>query len=232
VTLTERDRIQRFKMPKGDYLMLAVSDTGTGMAASTCERIFDPFFTTKNEGEGTGLGLSTVFEIVKAMGGGIRVSSQRGQGTTFYIYLPRTSRSPNCEPVPTAAVAIGGAETILVVEDEEGVRVLVTSMLERAGYQVVTAADAEEARTIANERHIPVDLVVSDVMMPDGTGPELVHSLGTAERRPRALYMSGYAGAVLARQGRMANDSEFLQKPFTGAQLLAKVRQLLDTPAA
>jgi two-component system cell cycle sensor histidine kinase/response regulator CckA len=234
VRVTELDRLPRFKMAAGDYVMVAVTDTGTGMDAATSAQIFDPFFTTKDAGEGTGLGLATVFEIVKALGGGIRVSSERGQGTTFTIFLPRTEVVTACSDTRTVTEQlIGGAETVLVVEDEDGVRLLVSDILTRKGYTVLTASDSDSARNVIGSCTRAPDLVLTDVMMPDGTGPDLVKSLFEQAGKPmRALYMSGYAGAVLARQGKLAADSEFLQKPFTGPQLLTKIRKLLDSPDA
>jgi two-component system cell cycle sensor histidine kinase/response regulator CckA len=231
VNLTAADRVPNFKLAKGSYVLLTVTDTGSGMDSSTREQIFEPFFTTKAEGEGTGLGLSTVFEIIKALGGGIRVSSEPGCGTTFRIYLPKTAEESLAATVPSTARLIGDGETVLVVEDEATVLMLVTNILGRNGYTVLTAADSDHARTIALDCNRTIDLIVSDVMMPDGTGPELVQSLATGTRRPRALFMSGYAGAALTRQGRIAADSQFLQKPFTGPQLLAKVREVLDAAA-
>jgi two-component system cell cycle sensor histidine kinase/response regulator CckA len=234
VTIGDAKVASRLKLTKGDYVLLTVTDTGTGMDAGTRERMFEPFFTTKDAAHGTGLGLSTVFEIVKALGGGIRVSSEPGEGTTFRIYLPKTDTATvaACHQPPSTVTVIGGRETVLLVEDEESVRILVTDILQRNGYSVLTAAEAGAARRIAAESEVPIDLVLADVMMPDGTGPELVSTLATAFGRPRALFMSGYAGAVLARQGRMAADSAFLQKPFTSPQLLTKMRQILDAPAA
>ncbi|MDP3720719.1 MAG: ATP-binding protein [Acidobacteriota bacterium] len=224
---------RRFKLTRGDYVLLAVSDTGTGMDSGTCGRIFEPFFTTKDADHGTGLGLATVYEIVKSIGGGIRVASTPGEGTTFRVLLPKSHAATVAEhqEPPTIEAVIGGGETVLLVEDEESVRTLATSILQRNGYVVLTAAEAGPARRLASESDVPIHLVLTDVMMPDGTGPELVAGLCTKFGRPRALYMSGYAGAVLARQGRLAVDSAFLQKPFTGTQLLSRVRQILDAPA-
>jgi two-component system cell cycle sensor histidine kinase/response regulator CckA len=230
-TLTETNRVTRFKLTKGDYVVLTVTDTGSGMDTTTRDQIFEPFFTTKAEGQGTGLGLSTVFEIVKALKGAILVSSELGHGTTFTIYLPRTADAAGTIEVPSTAAIIGGGETVLVVEDEEAVRRLVSDVLGRNGYTVLAAADADCARAIVADRPGTIDLIVADVMMPDGTGPELVRSLESGPGRPRALFMSGYAGAALATQGRLAADSQFLQKPFTGPQLLWKIREILDAAA-
>jgi two-component system cell cycle sensor histidine kinase/response regulator CckA len=230
-TLTETNRLARFKLSKGDYVVLTVTDTGSGMDTTTRDQIFEPFFTTKPEGLGTGLGLSTVFEIVKALEGAILVSSELGHGTTFTIYLRRTADAAGAIEVPSTTAIIGGGETVLVVEDEEAVRLLVSGVLGRNGYTVLTAADADCARAIVAEGTHTIDLIVSDVMMPDGTGPELLRSLESGPGRPRALFMSGYAGAALARQGRLTADSQFLQKPFTGRQLLWKVREILDAAA-
>ncbi len=232
VRLTAADRMPRFKMAPGDYVVLSVTDTGSGMDAATSAQIFEPFFTTKDAGQGTGLGLSTVFEIVKTLGGGVRVSSEPSQGTTFTIFLPRTelATAGAASPFNTSAL-IGGAETVLVVEDEEGVRLLVEGILTRKGYTVLTARDLESARaTMASCVRQP-DLILTDVMMPDGTGPDLVEALSEQASKPLpALFMSGYAGAVLASQGKLAADCQFLQKPFTGPQLLLKLRELLDSP--
>ena len=230
VTLGEADACSRLKLTQGDYVLITVTDTGTGLDAGTRDRIVEPFFTTKDAAHGTGLKLSTVFETVKALGGSIRVSTAPGEGTTFRIYIPKTSPAALTEShqPPTTAAVIGGYETVLLVEDEEAVRQLVTNILERKGHAVLTVGDAGEARWIAAESATPIHLVLADVMMPDGTGPDLVSTLKTVHGRPRALYLSGYAGAVLARQGRMTADSAFVQKPFTGPQLLSKVREILD----
>jgi two-component system cell cycle sensor histidine kinase/response regulator CckA len=230
VTLGAGDRMPRFKMAPGDYVVLSVTDTGSGMDTKTSSQIFEPFFTTKDVGQGTGLGLSNVFEIVKALGGGLRVSSELSQGTTFTIFLPGTDvATAGAAPQPSTEALIGGPETVLVVEDEEGVRALVSDILTRKGYTVLTACDSLSARAVMADASRPPDLVLTDVMMPDGTGPELVDALSReAGTRLRALYMSGYAGAVLARQGKLAADSEFLQKPFTAPQLLLRIRELFD----
>jgi CheY-like chemotaxis protein len=231
VTLSEGDRMPRPKLALGDYAVLTVVDTGTGMDASVQSRIFEPFFTTKVAGLGTGLGLSTVFEIVKGMSGAIRVSSELGAGTVFRIYLPRTATVATLLPTAATASVAGGSERVLIVEDEEAVLQLVGDTLRRNGYSVLTALGAEQALAVVAGSDRPIDLVVTDVMMPNGTGPDLVAELDRTTTCRRALYMSGYAGAALARQGKLAADSEFLQKPFTGMQLLAKVRELLDSAA-
>jgi PAS domain S-box-containing protein len=174
VTIGDGTVASRLKLTKGDYVLLTVTDTGTGMDASTRDRMFEPFFTTKDAAHGTGLGLSTVFEIVKALGGGIRVSSEPGEGTTFRIYLPKTDAgtlTASHQP-PSTETVIGGRETVLVVEDEEAVRLLVRDILQRNGYSVLMAAEAGAARRMAAESEVPIDLVLADVMMPDGTGPE------------------------------------------------------------
>ncbi|MGE3490300.1 MAG: ATP-binding protein [Vicinamibacterales bacterium] len=233
ITLGVAEVCSRLKLTGGDYVLVTVTDSGTGMDAGTRDRIFEPFFTTKDADHGTGLGLSTVFGIVKSLGGGIRVSSAPGEGTTFKIYLPRIEAAAASDPEPPAtAHPAGGSEMVLVVEDEDAVRNLAAEILQRNGYTVVTAPEAGTARRLALESPVPIDLVVTDVMMPDGTGPELLAELSVLHAKPRALYMSGYAGAVLARQGRLVAGSAFLQKPFTGQQLLASVRQVLDAPAA
>lgn len=227
-TLTSDACMPRFKMAAGEYVVLSVTDTGSGMDQSSTAQMFEPSF-TKDATPDAGLGLPTVFDIVKGLGGAIRVSSELDRGTTFTIYIPNSDSSTRAVVSRGASGVIGGSETVLVVEDEDGVRAFVADMLTRNGYTVLTAASAVHARAVLTEASRTPDLVLTDVMMPNGTGPELVESISSqVGKRVRALYMSGYAGAALAQQGKMAADSEFLQKPFTGPQLLLKVRQLLD----
>ena len=211
VTLGSDDRLPTFLLPGGNYVMLSVMDTGAGA-----------------DGE-ISLALATVFDVVKKMDGGIRVITEPGTGTTYCVYLPRTDAGVEAATPPGIVPLIGSGETVLVVEDEEQVRDLVSSILTRNGYIVLTASSAGDARAVVREAARRIDLVVADVMMPDVTGPELVAVLRTMSPT-RALFMSGYAGAVLARQGHLADDGAFLQKPFTGLQLLAKVTEVLSAP--
>ena len=178
--------------------MLSVTDTGSGMEAATRDRMLEPCFAAPSDAKDTGPGLTTVCAIVKALGGGIMVSSEPGAGTTFRVYLPRTDpRALEASLTPGVTPLIGTGETVLVVEDEEAVRVLVSDILSRNGYTVLVAANADEALELVRSAS-RIDLVLTDVMMPDGSGPELIARL-RAEKPMRALYMSGYAGAVHAR---------------------------------
>jgi len=212
----------------GAYALLAVSDTGTGMDAATRARVFEPFFTTKEKGKGTGLGLATVYGIVRQHGGHISLYSEIGRGTTFKIYLPRAQASAEPERRRRPAAARGGTETILLVEDEAPVRDFVASALKRAGYQVLAAADGDEALRLEATTHEQIDLLLSDGMMSGIRVPEMVGAF--RKRRPdaRVLLMSGYAQEAFIRQGLMVAGGAFLQKPFTAAGLVAKVREVLD----
>ncbi len=218
----------------GRYVMLAVSDTGHGMDKQTQERIFEPFFTTKDKGKGTGLGLSTVYGIVQQSGGYVWVYSEVGRGTTFKIYLPRVEdeadrQSP--ESGPAADQRTAGSETLLLVEDEASVRELLRELLESAGYSVLEASRPAEALEFARAHPGPIQLLITDVVMPEMTGPELAHRV--AEIRPglRMLFLSGYTEGVVADKGLIGEGAHFLQKPFTTDALEAKVREVLDGPA-
>jgi PAS domain S-box-containing protein len=212
----------------GAYVQLTINDTGCGMDAATQERIFEPFFTTKALGKGTGLGLSTVLGIVKQSGGSIWLYSEPGLGASFKIYLPTETNPLEPRAVPTPTETPAGHETILVVEDEAGVRNLVHAVLTRAGYVVVTAAHPSEALAIARNPAQPIDLVLTDVIMPDMNGAAL--SLQLRELRPtlRVLFMSGFADDAIAHYGVLQSGTPLLQKPFTGSALAAEVRRLLD----
>jgi two-component system cell cycle sensor histidine kinase/response regulator CckA len=213
----------------GSYVLLAVSDNGIGMNEATKQRLFEPFFTTKEHGKGTGLGLATVYGIVKQTGGYIWVYSEPGKGATFKIYLPRVSGDGK---VPDAVVVEeempAGTETVLLVEDEQAVRLLTRRILERAGYRVFDAANAEQAEALF-ERHGSVfNLLVTDVIMPGASGPRLFERL--ARQRPdlKVLYVSGYTGDTIVHQGELAPGVEFLRKPFTADALNRRVREVLD----
>ncbi len=214
----------------GSYVALSVNDTGSGIDPETQEHIFEPFYTTKKPGEGTGLGLSTVFGIVAQSGGKITVESESGRGTTFTVYLPRVEQ-PAEEPAGrvSAPAVLGGSETLLVTEDEDGVRELVRTVLEIGGYRVLAAASAREALALAETHRGPIDLVVTDVVMPGMSGVELARRLKATRPAIGILYLSGYTEEEVIRRGLLASSVRFLEKPFTPEALSAKVREILDS---
>ncbi|MGM0578397.1 MAG: ATP-binding protein [Myxococcota bacterium] len=212
----------------GEYVMLAVEDTGHGMDADTRARIFEPFFTTKEQGRGTGLGLSTVFGIVKQSGGHIEVESEVGVGTTFRIYLPRTRAPAEAAPEEKPEIAIPeGREVILLVEDEMLVRNLARRVLEQAGYAVLPARDAEEALQAWEGAGDRIELLITDVVMPGLSGPALADRLLEDAPDLPVLFMSGYTPQAVSHHGLLDNESAFLQKPFTSDSLLHRVREIL-----
>ena len=212
----------------GPHVMLAVGDTGCGMSADVVERIFEPFFTTKAPGKGTGLGLWSVFGIVEKSGGNIWVSSEPGQGTTFRIYLPVVEDAVPERPPAAASLAGGGDETVLVVEDENMVRQLTRRILDEGGYRVLDAPSGGAALQIAAEHAGRIDLLVTDVVMPDMDGLTLVATLRQARPETRVLYVSGHASSVIADHGVLADGVELLEKPFGAEGLLSCVRRILD----
>jgi CheY-like chemotaxis protein len=214
---------------QGPHVMLAVSDNGVGMPPEVMSRVFEPFFTTKQRGEGTGLGLSTVYGIVKQSGGSIWVYSEPGRGTTFKVYLPRARQEEQAEPSSPAPPAVGAGETILVAEDQPEVRALATKVLRRRhGYRVLEARGGVEALRIANEYPDTIHLLVTDVIMPVMSGRELVDEIHNSRPEIRVLYASGYTDDAIVRHGMLDPGLAFLQKPFTPDSLLAKVREVLD----
>jgi two-component system, cell cycle sensor histidine kinase and response regulator CckA len=212
----------------GQYVMLAVSDTGTGMDEETQARIFEPFYTTKTSGKGTGLGLSTVYGIVKQSGGNIWVYSEIGRGTTFKIYLPRTTESGTpARAVRIEATDLRGTETILLVEDEDPVRALAVKVLRGLGYHVLEAKMGREALDIAAGHDDVIDLLLTDVVMPEYSGSELSRKLAHSRPTLKVLYMSGYTDEAIIHHGVLAANIAYLQKPFTPHALAAKVREVL-----
>ena len=215
-------------MASGRYVRLAVRDTGTGMDEATRSRVFEPFFTTKEIGRGTGLGLSTVYGIVKQSNGYVWVTSEPGKGATFEIYLPHAAGAAPDERDPAPPAAPPGSETILLVEDEHAVRSLARRILERQGYTVLEARHGAEALRIATERAEPIDLLLTDVVMPEMSGSELARQLAAVRPGIPLLYMSGYTDDVIIRRGALEPGMAFLEKPFTANALVRRVREVLD----
>jgi two-component system, cell cycle sensor histidine kinase and response regulator CckA len=215
----------------GEYVRIAVSDTGVGMDQDVLSHIFEPFFTTKELGKGTGLGLSTVYGIVKQSEGAITCYSEPGKGTTFTIYFPRTAEARGAVSAPLPGTPQRGTETILLVEDEEAVRAFARTVLERNGYRVLEAAGGIDALARVATRERQVDLLVTDVVMPQMSGTELARSLIRISPSVKVLYVSGYTGNAILHGAVLDKGEDFLQKPFSSQELLAKVRELLDARA-
>jgi two-component system cell cycle sensor histidine kinase/response regulator CckA len=229
VELEEAYLAARTVVVPGSYVMLAVSDNGTGMNAATQAHVFEPFFTTKPKGQGTGLGLATVYGIVKQSGGYIWLYSEPGRGTTFKVYLPRVDAPvESARPEPVIAGSLRGSETILLVEDQEEVRNLVRRLLEARGYQVLVAACGHDALRLAEQQVGVLDLLVTDVVMPGMSGREVALLLGPAHPTMRVLYLSGYTDESIVRHGMLEPGIAFLQKPFTAEALARKVREVFD----
>jgi two-component system, cell cycle sensor histidine kinase and response regulator CckA len=214
----------------GEYVAISVTDTGTGMDADTQLRIFEPFFTTKVVGRGTGLGLSTVYGIVQQSGGHIWLYSELGRGTTFRIYLPLVD-----EPTATARRAlpvqpVGGSETVLVVEDNDAVRTAISRILRRAGYDVLEAEGAAEARALCSDAARVIHLLITDVVMPQVSGPDLAIELSALRPQLKVLFMSGYSGNAITRHGVLREGLMFLQKPFSPESVTHAVREVLASP--
>ena len=212
----------------GDYVVLSVRDTGTGIDEQILEHIFEPFYTTKDVGQGTGLGLSTIYGIVKQSNGEILVDSEVGEGTTFHIYLPRTDEKP--EEVSEAPVdkLEGHGETVLVVEDESLVRLTVRGYLERGGYQVLTAKDGVEALAIAGGASTPIDVLLTDMVLPGLKGPDIADKVQSRHPDIAIVFMSAHSPEKLHSDGRLGPNDEVLQKPFGENELLGEVRRVLE----
>lgn len=226
--------VRRYAYPvqPGSYVRLTVTDTGTGMDAETKARAFEPFFTTKEKGKGTGLGLATVYGVVKQSGGYIDIESSPGVGTTFKIYLPRVDQEVDRQgPSPgVIAKAVAGRETILLVEDEGSLRTLTRTTLELGGYRVLEAKDGVDALEVTNRHNGQIDLLLTDVVMPGMGGRALAQELTRRHPETRVVYMSGYTGQTVGSQGPIDPGSDFLAKPFTREVLARKIREALDRP--
>jgi two-component system cell cycle sensor histidine kinase/response regulator CckA len=231
ISLDEQYASQHLSVKAGEYVMLAVSDTGIGMDEETRKQIFEPFFTTKEIGKGTGLGLSTVYGIVKQSGGNIWVYSEPGKGTTFKIYLPRVVEKDKTSETTADKSAVGkGSETILLVEDEEIVRNLSREVLELCGYQVIEAKNGIAALAICKKHRGRIDLLMTDVVMPQMGGRDLAQILKKTYPHIRILFTSGYTDDAIVRHGIIDDGANFIQKPFTFDTLARKVREVFDRP--
>jgi CheY-like chemotaxis protein len=230
VDLDQAYSLEHVDVQAGSYITLAISDTGSGMDAATQARIFEPFFTTKDQGKGTGLGLATVHGIVKQSGGHIWVYSEPGHGSCFKIYLPSVEESIAAAPAEAPAQPSRSTDTILLVEDEPALRALAARILRKQGYHVLEAVDGRMALEVAADQAETIDLLLTDVIMPAGfNGRQLAEQLTKQDMRLKVLYMSGYTDDAISHHGVLDAGIAFLQKPFTPADLLRKVRQALET---
>lgn len=223
-----KDYARLHGIPSGAYVMLAVNDTGCGMDAATRKRIFEPFYTTKTAGKGTGLGLATLYGIVKQSGGNVWVYSELGNGTTFKIYLPRAEDLSDSGELNGTKPTPEGTETVLLVEDEEQVRAILRQILENQGYHVLSASHGEEALAISRGPG-DIQLMITDVVMPQMSGRELAEKVVAARPSLRVLFMSGYTDDAIVRHGLLADRLSFIQKPFDPATVARKVREVLDS---
>jgi two-component system, cell cycle sensor histidine kinase and response regulator CckA len=228
VILDEEYAKHHLGVTPGPYVMLAVSDTGKGIDKQSQARVFEPFFTTKGKGKGTGLGLSTVFGIVKQSGGSVWLYSEPGKGTTFKVFLPSVDEPTALIQGLDSPLMVRGSETILLVEDDDQVRLATSGILRQSGYQVLEARSAGEALLQA-EKNSTIDLLLTDVVMPQMSGPELAKRIAAHRPKMKVLCMSGYTDDSIVRHGVLDAATSFLQKPITMASLTAKVREVLDT---
>ena len=232
VELDEAYATQHVTATPGSYVMLAVTDTGTGMDAQTQARVFEPFFTTKELGKGTGPGLSTVYGIVKQSGGNIWIYSELGRGTSFKIYLPRVDEAAQVyRRMPEPAEIMQGTETVLVLEDDETLQRLSRSVLEMFGYRVLEAAKGTDALSICESYAGPIELLATDVVMRGMGGGEAAKRLVKMRPTMKVLFMSGYTDDTIVHQGVLDHGANFIQKPFSPDDLARKVREVLDAEA-
>jgi CheY-like chemotaxis protein len=231
IELDETYARHRAEVRPGPHVMLAVTDTGVGMDAATLARLFEPFFTTKEPGTGTGLGLATVYGIVKQSGGHIAAYSEAGRGATFKVYLPRVETALEAgERVPAAMPPALGSETVLLVEDEPDVRELAEEVLKTWGYTVLKTGDPAEALRLAERYDGPIHLLMTDMTMPGMDGRELADRLLADRPAMKRLFMSGYTDAAIIHRDGLEPGAPFLQKPFTPDALVRRVRDVLDQP--
>ena len=229
IELNEEDVATCPGVGKGAYVLLAVSDTGIGMDAATQKRIFEPFFTTKEVGKGTGLGLSTVYGIVQQSGGHIRLQSEPHRGTCFKVYLARVDASiETAQPKRSRTIPVKGAGTILLVEDDDAVRHVAARILRDNGYTVLETRRPSEALTICAESKSSIDLLLTDIVMPETSGPKLAEELSSRYPNLRVVYMSGYSGVAPVSTRGMLGDASYIEKPFAASALTEKVREALD----
>jgi PAS domain S-box-containing protein len=215
----------------GSYVLLAVRDTGSGMDATTRARIFEPFFSTKSRGRGRGMGLSIVYGVISQSGGYVEVDSVPERGTVFNVYLPQVEPlSATQKSTASTAKAQQGLETVLIVEDEEGVRAAISASLEMHGYTVLQASHGKEAAMLCRQYEGPIHLLLTDVVMPEMTGPELAQRVAVLHPETKVLYVSGDTNEALHRRHRVEPGAAFLQKPFTPDTLARRVRAVLDAP--
>ena len=223
-------KLGKVSLSPGDYVMMAISDTGTGMSEDVKSKVFEPFFTTKEKGQGTGLGLSTVYGIVKQSHGDILVYSEENKGTTLKVYLPLVKQPTHesCKPVKNGKKLPRGKETILLVEDEDEVRNLTARVLKKQGYNVLKAKEGKSALSLAESYDGSIDLLVTDVIMPYMNGKALAEKLTTKRSDIKVLFISGHIDSMITQHGILEDDVEFLQKPFTADILSHKIRSVFD----
>jgi CheY-like chemotaxis protein len=235
VDLDEHYVAQHHGAMLGPHVMLAISDSGVGMDAAVQERLFEPFFTTKDRGKGTGLGLATIYGIVKQSGGSIWVYSEPEQGSCFKVYLPTAGAAEyQAEEAPHAAAVpfTGGTETVLVVEDQPDVAAVSCEMLTAYGYRVLEASGGAEAIAVSERYAGPIHLLLTDVVMPEMSGRQVAARLRTTRPDLRVVYMSGYTDNAIVHHGVLDSGLAFVQKPFSSTALATKLREVLDAPHA